>query len=182
LGSCSADESVGSTENDSSQVPDTPEDSVVSGQRILFEVSYINFAWGFQFYGYYVDSAGLVHKFRYASDDDPWQPSDPDQITEEDLMEKYSHNPAFVTELDADVVSQNVELISDAAQGHMSKRTHEFCDFGSIVYTAYLYDDQDERYQPVTLLIYGDWTSRNQSQAAEMLVEWLKSIQVDWQY
>lgn len=170
--------------SDSEPPPDSlpPDNSSAVAQKILFEFSYINFAWGFQCHGFYVDSAGHAWKYRFERTDEPWQPADPENITEAELLEKYSHNLSLAATLDKGIVDKMAKLIAAASEGELSDRRNIGNDMGSEEYLAYAFDADQETYHPVTLTIYGDWVTENYAAEAKSLVEWLRSIEVNWQH
>ena len=50
------------------------------GQKYLFEFSQINFAWGFQMSGIYIDKDGNVYKYNHSHA--PWKPANDTSLTE----------------------------------------------------------------------------------------------------
>ena len=61
-------------------------------QNILFESEYVNWAWGYQHSGGYIDKNGDVFSYNYAPSDGQWRPEDWEHPTETELLEKYSHS------------------------------------------------------------------------------------------
>lgn len=159
---------------------DTGNTAPAVNQRILFEVSFINHAWAFTFCGFYIDSGGNVYTFRYDRHDEPWNPVNSNRLTEAELMEKYSHQAAFVKTVDADTLQSMRALMAGAAQGTLSPPEHDHCDFGTVTHTAYLFDPDDDAYIPVLLYQYGDWTRENLSAEAHTLVDWLNSLAISF--
>lgn len=176
---CSSDNFVSSQNSDNtgdSGEPDAPQYHPAVNQSILFEVSHVNHAWGYQLSGFYIDSAGQVFSFNYGEDDDPWHPEYPYMLTEAELMDKYSHNSTLVKIVDPNNVTEMRALIAGAAEGILTPAQHEMCDYGTTSYIGYQYSDQQRLYFPVTLYLYGDWFVENQSSEAGTLVKWLGSL------
>jgi hypothetical protein len=179
---CSSDNFTDSYSPGEPDTPEAPFEYTSENQLILFEVSHTNFALGHTFSGFYIDTAGNVFTFSYDRGDEPWIPRDPYDITETDLLEKFSPNSTLAATLDKNNVAQMRTLIPGAGSGVLSDRWHEFYDYGATVYFAYTYLDHLKIYIPIILLQYGDWMIENPRPEAAELVSWLKTIPVDyWQ-
>ena len=143
---------------------------------ILFAKYYINWAWGFDFKGITVDSAGQVQAFVY---DDTTRMPDFDRaaLTAEQLNVLYQPGRKLVTTVAADKLQQMVELIPHAAVGSMSERVNEGNDMGTEAWVAYQMDSQTGLFKEIDLKDKGDWSSHNLATAAVELVDWLSGLQ-----
>jgi hypothetical protein len=148
-------------------------------QAILFEVSYVNFAWGHQCSGWYVNAAGQRYSYSYADGEDPWQPENPEAITEQELLDKFSHGARLLGTVDSSEVAASKDLILASAVGSMSDTVSMCADFGTGRYLAYVRDDSTLTYRPVLLYQHGDWAARNLSTDARTLFSWLRVISDD---
>ena len=144
------------------------------GQKYLFEFSQINFAWGFQMSGIYIDKDGNVYKYNHSHA--PWKPANDTSLTESDLQEKYAHKNEFVTTVTKSRINKMHNLIAPASKGKLSQPEKGCVDMGSGIYTAYLFDAQTEKYKPVTLYQVGDMPKKNISDEARILYEWLFDV------
>ncbi len=143
-------------------------------QEYLFEFSHINFAWGFQMSGMYIDKQGNVYTYDHSHE--PWKPSSDEYLTEQDLQEKFAHKNEQVKSIDISVLKRMHKLIIPASRGKLSERVNRCFDFGSGSYSTYLYDAQTKRYTNVLLYQYGDWAKKNLSEEAKVLYEWLFDV------
>ncbi|MDQ1266607.1 MAG: hypothetical protein QG635_1759, partial [Bacteroidota bacterium] len=151
------------------------------GQYTLFEVEYINYAWGYTHEGFFIDSLGDVYTYQYYREGnhiprDTWQPANFDTLAPQELAEKYSHNPALFTTINKSVLTEKFSLVEAAAKGKMSERKMVCADIGSWYYVAYKFDKVRNHYYKVNLYQSGDLNWRNLSPEAKVLTEWLKSI------
>jgi hypothetical protein len=160
--------SCGTTEPDQT-LPNLPAD-----QAILFEVEYVNHAWGYKCSGWYIDREGQVYSYSYEHGDDPWQPQDHKAITEQELLEKYSHGAEFLGNVDSIEFATVKGLILASAVGSMSDTTQRCADFGTVRYLAYVREDSTLTYHPVLLYQHGDMALRNLSTQARTLFDWLR--------
>jgi len=154
---------------------------VLINQTYLFEVYYINFAWGYQHRGIVIDRDGNVFRYFYDKDDEPWHARDYIEIKEDDLTRKYDHNKELIATVERPDLMENYRLISAAATGELSERKHAACDMGSFVYNAFSYNAATKRYTPILLKLLGDYEQKNLSDEAAQLCDWLKTVRpVDW--
>lgn len=143
-------------------------------QPILFEVSYSNYAWFPRMDGFYIDSAGRVMTYSYPSDSIPYPP--PywwQELTEDELLERYSHNPGICATIPMVELQQKYALVAGAAQGELSPEVWMCADFGVIFFVAYIYQPETSVYHPVLIEMAGDMAQKNLSPQAEQLFEWL---------
>ncbi len=140
-------------------------------QKFLFEITYVNHAWGFQLRGIYIDNQGRVYKYDHSHE--VWQPSNPELYTEEELFRKFESNKEFVKTVDKQVLFEMYNLINAANEGMLSKPVSNCADAGFTAYLAYLFDRKAHTYKPILLYQTGDWAQKNLSQSAKVLYEWL---------
>lgn len=151
--------------------PDDKELSWPASQEILFDITSVNFAWGYRLTGYYVDCAGAV--YRYDHSGEIWNPS-AEPIPAAELLEKYSRERELVGKILIAELSAMFELVEAASAGPLDHPVDTGCrDFGVIVHYAYLYDTQVDAYRPVLLHQRGDWGQRNNAASAKILHDWL---------
>jgi len=143
-------------------------------QEYLFEYSYINFAWGLQMSGMYIDKDGNVYKYNHSHS--PWKPSSQEVLTEQDLQEKFSHKHEHIKSIDKSVLNRMHALIMSASEGKLSERVNKCFDFGNGSFSAFLYDVKSKQYTNVLLYQYGDWAKKNLSDEAGILYEWLFEV------
>jgi hypothetical protein len=146
-----------------------------SEQRFLFDVFYVNYAWGYTLKGFYIDNGG--HVYVYDHSNKPWSPADKNHkvLTQEDLLAKY-RNAKQVTSVSQDELEKHAAMISVVEKGAIERSQKGF-DMGSQTYLAYNYDVQTNAYKPILLTSEGDWLEKNSEPDAQILVNWLKSIQ-----
>jgi hypothetical protein len=148
-------------------------------QAILFEVEYVNHAWGYKCSGWYIDGAGQRYSYNYEHGDDPWQPKNDEAITEQELLEKYSHGEEFLGNVDSIEFATAKGLILASAVGSMSDTSSRCADFGIVRYLAYVRDDSTLIYRPVLLYQHGDMALRNRSAQARTLFAWMQRVSGD---
>jgi hypothetical protein len=143
--------------------------------RYVFEIEYINFAWGYSHHGIYIDSAGRLFQYSYEGSSDIWHPDSTGFYTQEQLASKYSHRNTLMNTLRRDTVNKYFRMIEAAALGTYSDTTATAADMGEFAYIAYKYNPVTKKYQQVVLRVEGDFTFLNQSQSAMTIAGWLKA-------
>lgn len=157
---------------------DTPPMDIIN-QKILFEVEYVNGAWGWVHNGRYIDNSGSLYSYSYPFNvnyEDRWNPQRNGIYTESELFEKFNHSKEFVKQIDCNELTQMANLIPAASQGKLSDPVGVMADAGSLRYKGYLYDESKNEYIVVILREERDRYIENLSPAATIIVDWLISV------
>ncbi len=147
-----------------------------SAQQFICEREYINFAFGRVRRGIYVDREGNVYSYAYKRGDPMWPLSKDGTYTEEELLEKYSHDKNLIATVKQREVNTKRKLILKASEGAYSERIRRGADQGTYASTCYLYDAATVKYREVTLRTTGDQRYENLSEEAKTLLAWLDSL------
>lgn len=142
---------------------------------ILFAKYYVNWAWGFDFKGITIDSAGQLYAFAY--DESMRMPDfDRNAMTAEQLKTLYEPGRKLIKTIAPEKLQQMIALVPATAVASISERVHEACDMGTYKSAAYLLDTQTKLYKEINLKTTGDWSSHNLAPEAAEIVEWLSSL------
>lgn len=147
-------------------------------QKYLFDVTHVNYAWGYTLRGFYIDSTGVVYSYDHS--DQQWQPESGDGYTEAELEEKYSHNRFEIGRVYRNILGDRFDMVDRAEEGPLSPRVNVCYDFGGVSFVAYKYDANAGLYRPVTLYEAGDWARKNFAPEAEYLLQWLWEVNPDY--
>ena len=154
----------------------TDDDQIDLDQSVYFEGEYINYAWGYSHYGFYIDGEGNIYSYRYNNNDDAWQYRDKKELTEDEIMLKYQANKQLVGIIDLSTLRQKALLIGNAVlKGSVSDTQQVGADMGQTNYICY-YINSNDLYQPVILSSDGDFEYHRTSEEAASLVQWLKGF------
>ena len=171
---------------DGSALPDATADATVppgpvpaQGQKILFELAYVNYAWGNAINGHYVTVDGKVYQYDYfgsgtsdgAIPDVQLKPN----MTEAQVMDRYGVNPKLVASVDPGTLLSKFAQVGAARNGALLSQGG-CADYGEQNYVAWLYDSASSRYTPVVLGIDGDWAAKNTATEGDQLIEWIRSV------
>jgi len=150
------------------------EDEVVA-QKILFQKSYMNCAWGCQNNGWFIDNEGNVKAYNINGLGD-WKSVNDGFISAEDLESNYNKAGTPLFTIAKEELNQKIKLIAEAAKGELTKPENRMADAGEMLYCAYQLDAVTGQYKQVLLSKWGDWQQTNLSEAAKELDIWLKGI------
>ena len=150
---------------------------IARSQEVLFEVSYINFAWGEQASVFYVKSDGEV---KYQNGKPKYNSADSKgKLTEAELKENLALATINKKQIASSELTKYSSLISSLKDDSFSKRTSVGADMGTYIYTAYQFNETEKVYYSIKLAEDGDWVSFNQDPNAKIITTWLKSLQVE---
>lgn len=166
--------SVDAASPESSVPPTVPP----QGQKILFEMSYVNYAWEPTVSGFYITADGSVFKYDYyhSSPDagDPFVELAP-AMTEEQVTGKYGPSPTLITKIDPNTLLQRFALVGAARTGTLLWQ-YLCADAGEARYVAYLYDPASSTYTAVMLGSSGDRALKNTALEGGELMQWLRTL------
>lgn len=181
------DASTADTSTIEASIPDTPQETQPDRptpplpspeQKIMFEMSYSNFAWGTVFSGMYITSDGSVFQYDYRIN----EPGSPipytkftHSMTEAQITEKHGSTPKKIATVDLQEMQTQWGLSYAAANGALLVSSN--CrDYGLLNFVAYHYDPQLKTYSAILLKGIGDAGIKNTAPAADELVEWLQTV------
>ncbi|MFC1563342.1 hypothetical protein ACFL6G_00335 [candidate division KSB1 bacterium] len=152
---------------------------IPSEQKYLFEFEFINAAWGWNHYGFYIDNEGNIYKFESPLDaptGDQWTPNSSGIYSEQELLQKYSMLPQFVGKINQFDLELKKNRIGFASKGELSDPKSEMNDAGSLIFKCYYIPEDLEKndvYKEVILLQKGDIMIENLSPDGKYLARWL---------
>jgi hypothetical protein len=143
--------------------------------EVLFEVEYVNFAWGRSWHGFVVESDGKVYSYDLA-DTGQWPPAEEDHFPASELEAKYAHQRRLVTAVTPTEAASRYARVGEAAAGSLTPPQGVCADAGTLRYSALLYDASTGTYRRLLLHQAGDVARTNTSPAARELYRWLADV------
>ncbi len=144
-----------------------------SNNSIIFEVEYVNYAWGYSYNGIMIDNEGKEYSYDPAKDTIPCLYHEDGFYTERELQSKYEHTKKFITTLRSDSLNWSHNLANLVSTTNYSDTTQTGIDAGITTTSFYIYRPQVSKYQKIILKIEGDFSFYNRSQSAVTLAAWL---------
>jgi len=149
-------------------------DQIPNGSSIIFEVEYVNYAWGINYQGVMIDKDGKEYSYNPAKDSTPYLYHSDGLYTERELQSKYGHAKTYIKTIHSDSLNWSHNLANQVTTSAYSDTTQEGADMGELTYSVYLFRPQVNQYQQIILKVEGDYAFYNKSQRAITLAAWLK--------
>jgi hypothetical protein len=143
---------------------------------LVFEIEYINFAWGFTYLGKALFEDRNLYSYNPGAEGIKVLYHEDEQYTASELASKYRHRRVVLGTLSADTLLYMGQLVSGVRVGDNSDTTMSGADQGTVVYSVYRFRADESRYERVTLRVEGDWAFHNRSEGAITLVELMRRL------
>lgn len=148
-----------------------------ANQQILFQVDYVNYAWGYSHNGIVIDSSGNVRYFKFPQ---KWHYSDTaSYLTESDMNENFQQLDTVFITLDKNTVLKYFGMLKNVSEGQLSKPYNRMFDAGETTYSGYIFNSNAKIYKHVLVKKHGDWSIDNNSAEAEDIFNWLMQTYID---
>jgi hypothetical protein len=148
--------------------------TVSNRQAILFEFEYVNYAWNYQHYGFFIDNEGNVLTY---NNPETWNFPDRDLRISED---KVAENLLMCTNSGIRIPKPELQKysnhIKNIASSKVSALKNAADDAGSAEYICYHYSESTGMYKGTIIKMEGDFTCENLNFFSRKVVEWLKDI------
>jgi hypothetical protein len=143
-------------------------------QMILFQVEYINYAWGYLHIGFIIDSEGNVLTYKNPLD---WNFPDNDFIITQnqvkDNISKCTNSGEKISKVELQKYANYIKNISSSK---VTALKNVAADAGSLQYTCYQFFENSGTYKSYLIKMEGDFTCENLNFFSKKVSIWLKSI------
>jgi hypothetical protein len=149
--------------------------SLNENQQILFQFDYLNYAWGYQHHGFFIDSEGNVLKY---SNPEGWNFPDSElnlsaAKTEENISKCI---PAGIS-IDKDELLRYASYINNISQSKVTAIKNAGADGGTSQYICYQFSANSGTYKGHIVKMEGDFTCENLNYYSKKVALWMKDIQ-----
>jgi hypothetical protein len=150
-------------------------DYVVSeDQKIFFQTSYVNFAWGTVNRGYLIDNNGNILSY---SNPVNWNyPDEAMELSAADINENLSKCVPTGKKISSGELQKYINYIDNLASGKMSASVNRGADMGSASKYCFQYSPATSTYKCITIKIEGDWESKNLNYFSDKVSNWLFDV------
>ena len=153
---------------------DQREVPVPAEQEILFEVYYINYAWGKQHNGFLIDKNGNIKTYKNPED---WNfPSADKEISADQIAKNLTKTTLASTKISQEELNDYASRIYTIDQTKLSKPENVGADMGESIFATYNYDAEKQTYKQVLISKSGDWKTENKDKSAQEIKNWLSDI------
>jgi hypothetical protein len=143
-------------------------------QVILFQLDYVNYAWGYQHNGYMIDKDGDILTY---NNPENWNFPDNDfSLTEHQVLE----NIASCTQSGKRILKEELQkysnYINNIASTKITALKNVAADAGSLEYICYQYSENSGMYKGSLIKKEGDFTCENLNFYSKKVASWMRGI------
>ena len=149
-------------------------DGVSDNQVILFQLEYVNHAWGYQHNGFMIDNDGNVLTYN-----NPVYWNFPDNelnIYESQVADNISKCVLTSTKIPKEELNKYTNYINNIASSKVTALKNVASDFGSLEFICYQYSERTEAYKGYLIKMEGDFTCENLNFYSKKVVAWIRDI------
>ena len=143
-------------------------------QSILYQVDYVNYAWGYQHSGFYIDNGGNVLTYKNPQD---WNFLDINfSLSESLVQENMKHCIVSGKKIPTEELNKYANYIKNISSSKITALKNVAADAGSLEYICYLYSEKNGTYKGYIIKREGDFTCENLNFFSKKVTLWLKNI------
>lgn len=143
-------------------------------QAVLFQVEYINYAWGYQHNGFIIDKKGNILTY---NNPENWNFTDKELILSESQMnENIGKCLNSGKKVSDEELTKYSGYIKNIASSKITALKNVAADEGSKQYICYQYSDKSRTYKGCLIKMEGDFTCENLNFFSKKATTWLKNI------
>jgi hypothetical protein len=143
-------------------------------QIILFQVEYINYAWGYLHTGFIIDSEGNVLTYKNPED---WNFPDKDYSINQNLIkDNISKCTSSGIKIKKAELQKYANYIKNISSSKVTAIKNVAADAGSLQYICYQFFEKQGTYKSCLIKMEGDFTCENLNFFSKKVSSWLKSI------
>jgi hypothetical protein len=143
-------------------------------QAILFQVEYINYAWGYQHNGFIIDNEGKVLTYKNPQE---WIFPDKDfKLNGNQVhanIEKCLYSGKIIP---SDELNRYAGYIKNISSSKVTATKNVAADAGSLEYICYQFYELSDSYKGSLIKMEGDFTCENLNFYSKKVATWLKTI------
>jgi len=143
-------------------------------QAILFQLDYVNYAWGYQHNGFVIDNEGNILTYNNPQD---WNfPDNELTLFESQVEENISKCVPTGRKITSDELKKYSNYIKNIASSKVTALKNAGADAGSHEYICYQFSESTRKYKGHIIKMEGDFTCENLNYYSKKVVVWMKNI------
>ena len=143
-------------------------------QHILFQYEYINYAWGYNHEGFFIDDEGNIMTYK---NPEGWNFHDQNyNLTENQLDENISKCTKSDITISKEELSRFSSHISNIASSKVTAIKSAGADAGTSVFICYEFNEERSMYKGFLIKMEGDFRCENLNFYSKKVSLWLKDI------
>jgi hypothetical protein len=148
---------------------------VINGkQAILFQVDYVNYAWGYQHTGFIIDNTGNILTYKNPEN---WNFPDKDlNLSESQVLSNLTSCTRTGKKISPGELKKNAGYIKNISSSKVTAMKNVAADAGSIEYLCFQFSEKSGTYKGTLIKMEGDFTCENLNFFSKKVAAWLKNI------
>ena len=143
-------------------------------QAILFQVDYVNYAWGYQHNGFIIDNQGNVLTYKNPQ---IWNFPDKDFIlSESEVGDNIGYCLNSGKKIPKEELKKYANYIKNISSSKVTALKNVAADAGSMKYICYQFSEKSGIYKGCLIKMDGDFTCENLNFFSKKVTTWLKNI------
>jgi hypothetical protein len=143
-------------------------------QAMLFQVDYVNYAWGYQHTGFIIDNAGNILTYKNPQN---WNFPDKDlNLSESQVRSNLECCLKTGKKISSQELKKNSGYIKNISSSQVTAMKNVAADAGSLQYICYQYSESMGTYKGTLIKMEGDFTCENLNFFSKKVSAWLKNI------
>ncbi len=141
---------------------------------VLFQYDYINYAWGYQHKGFFIDNKGNVLLY---NNPEEWNFADDDLTqSEKQITENLSSCVQSEIKISEEELQRYTNYIKNISSSKITAIKNVAADAGISKYICYQYSDDTEYYKGSLIKMEGNFTCENLNFFSKKVALWIKDI------
>ena len=143
-------------------------------QAMLFQLEYVNYAWGYQHTGYIIDNEGNVLTYNNPED---WNFPDSDFVLNENQVTVNINKCIQASKkIPKEDLQKYTNYINNIASSKVSALKNVAADAGTLEFICYQFSESSHTYKGSLIKMEGDFTCENLNFYSKKVVAWMKDI------
>ena len=143
-------------------------------QSILFQLEYVNYAWGYHHNGFIIDDKGNV--LTYSNPENWIFPDNDFNISEDQVAENIGKCIQTSKKIPKEELQKYTNYIKNIASSKVTAMKNVAADAGSSEYFCYQYSETSVNYKGYLIKMEGDFTCENLNFYSKKVATWMKDI------
>lgn len=143
-------------------------------QAILFQLEYVNYAWGYQHHGFIIGSDGNVLTYK---NPESWNfPDNDSNISESQVAENIALCTQTGKKINKEELQKYTNYIKNIALSKVTAKKNVAADAGSLEFICYQFSENTGMYKGYIIKMEGDFTCENLNFFSKKVVAWMRDI------
>ena len=143
-------------------------------QAILFQLEYINYAWGYQHNGFIIDNEGNV--LTYSNPEDWNFPDNDFSLSESQVADNIGNCIQSGKKIPKEELQKYTNYIKNIASSKVTAIKNVAADAGSLEFICYQFSESTGMYKGYLIKMEGDFTCENLNFYSKKVAAWMKDI------